>query len=213
VAGVRIVVIEPGQELGGGAGLPLRHRPVDLAGCLAVIAAGVGFNNAGINGEAFTPDQAGIHAGPHHSLEHLAQDVAVTEAAMAIDRERRVIGHLVVEIEATKPAVRKVKVDLLAQPPLRADAITVADDQHPDHELRIDRGPADVAVEGRQLVTKLSQYPRHDGIDPPQKVANRDTSFEVEQVKQLALIAGLSTHHGKTSAAGFLQRTESLFAD
>jgi len=36
------------------------------------------------------------------SLEHLAQNVAVTEAAVAIDRERRVIGYLVVEIEAAK---------------------------------------------------------------------------------------------------------------
>ena len=50
---------------------------------------------------------------------------------MAIDRERRVIGHLVVKIEATKPAVRKVKVDLFAQPPLGADAVAIADDQHP----------------------------------------------------------------------------------
>ena len=33
---------------------------------------------------------------------------------MPIDRERRVIGYWVVEIEATKPAVRKVKLDLLA---------------------------------------------------------------------------------------------------
>ena len=74
---------------------------------------------------------------------------------MAIDRERRVIGHLVVEIEATKPAVRKVKVDLLAQPPLGADAVAIADDQHPDHKLRIDRRPANVAVERRQPVAKL----------------------------------------------------------
>ena len=99
---------------------------------------------------------------------------------MAIDRERRVIGHLVVEIEATKPAVRKVKVDLLAQPPLGADAVAIADNQHPDHKLGIDRGPANVAVEGRQLVAKLSQYPGHHRIDPPQQVASRDAPFEVE---------------------------------
>jgi hypothetical protein len=28
-------------------------------------------------------------------------------------------------------------------------------------------------------------------------MARRNASFEVEQVKQLALVAGLSTHHGK----------------
>jgi hypothetical protein len=40
-------------------------------------------------------------------------------------------------------------------------------------------------------------YPAHHRIDPPQQVASRDAPFEVEQVKQLALNAGLSTHHGK----------------
>jgi hypothetical protein len=33
-------------------------------------------------------------------------------------RERRVIGYLVVEVEATKPAVRKANFNLLAQSPL-----------------------------------------------------------------------------------------------
>jgi hypothetical protein len=46
-----------------------------------------------------------------------------------------------------------------------------------------------------QLVPKISQYPRHDWIDPPQKVAHRNAPFEVEQVKQLALINHLATHH------------------
>jgi hypothetical protein len=75
---------------------------------------------------------ASIHARPHHSLECLAQDVAVTKATMAVDRERRVIRHLVVEIEAAKPLVRKVKFEFFAQPPLETDAVAIADDQHPD---------------------------------------------------------------------------------
>src|ERR1700722_12680962 len=68
-----------------------------------------GISCAGIDREPLALDQAGIHAGAHHSLKYLAQDVAVAEATMAIDRERRVIRHLVVEIEPTKPTVRKVK--------------------------------------------------------------------------------------------------------
>jgi hypothetical protein len=39
-----------------------------------------------------------------------------------------------------------------------------------------------------------------------------NASFEVEKVKQLALITSLLTHHGKTSAVESLQQTESLFA-
>jgi hypothetical protein len=36
---------------------------------------------------------------------------------LPIDRECRVIWHFVVEIEATKPAVGEMELDLLAQPP------------------------------------------------------------------------------------------------
>jgi hypothetical protein len=90
-----------------------------------------------------------------------------------------------------------VEFDLLAQSPLRADAVAIADDQHPDHKLRINRRSTNVTIESHQLVAKLNQYPRHHRIDPTQQVASRDASFEVEHVKQLALIAGLSTHHGK----------------
>jgi hypothetical protein len=34
--------------------------------------------------------------------------------------------------------------------------------EHPDHQLRIDRGPPDVAVERCQLLAKIDQYPRDD---------------------------------------------------
>ena len=107
------------------------------------------------------------------------------------------IRHLVVEIEAAKPPVRKVKFELFAQPPLEADAIAIADDQHSDHKLGINRRPANVAIEWRKLLANLNQYPCHDRIDPAQQMVRWDAPFEVEQVKQLALIARLSTHHGK----------------
>ena len=50
----------------------------------------------------------------------------------------------------------KVKFDLLAQLPLGADAVAIADDQH-RITLGIDRRSADVAVEGRRLVPELYQ--------------------------------------------------------
>ena len=90
------------------------------------------------------------------------------------------IGYRVVELEAAKPPVRKMKFDLLAQPPLGANAVAITDDQHPDYQLGINRRPANLAVEGRQLVAKLSQYPCHHRIDPPQQMVCRDAPFEVE---------------------------------
>jgi hypothetical protein len=44
---------------------------------------------------------------------------------------------------------------------------------------------------------ELTQYLRHDRINPTQKMASWDAPFQVKQVKQLALIASLSTHHDK----------------
>src|ERR1700688_4254695 len=107
------------------------------------------------------------------------------------------VRNLVLKIEAAEPAIGEVQLDLLAQPPFKANAVAVANDQHPDHQLGVDRWSADLAVERHQLLAKLTQYPRHHRIDPAQQIARRNAPFEVEQVKQLALIAALPTHHGK----------------
>jgi hypothetical protein len=90
-----------------------------------------------------------------------------------------------------------MQLDLLAKPPLEADAVTVAHDQHPDHKLGIDRRPANVAIKGHQPAAQVSQYSRYNRIDPAQQMACRNAPFEIEKVEQLALIATLSAHHGK----------------
>ena len=53
-------------------------------------------------------------------LEHMAQNIAVAKPAMAIDRESRMIGNLVIEIEPAEPPISQVQLNLLAQPPLEA---------------------------------------------------------------------------------------------
>jgi hypothetical protein len=55
-----------------------------------------------------------IHAGTDHRLEHLAQDVAIAKPAVAINRERRMIGNLVIELEAAEPTIIEMKFDLLS---------------------------------------------------------------------------------------------------
>ena len=70
-----------------------------------------------------------------------------------------------------EPAVGQVEVNLLAQPPLRADAEAVADDQHPDHQLRIDRRPADLAVERRQFLPQPVEV--DEPVDRAQQVLRR----------------------------------------
>ncbi len=57
------------------------------------------------------------------------------------------VRNLVVEIELAEPAISKMQRDFLTQPALMTNAIAVTDQEHPDHQLGIDRGPPDVAVE------------------------------------------------------------------
>src|SRR5262245_46521085 len=95
-----------------------------------MIAAAIGFHDTGIDREPFALDEPCIHARPHHRLEQLAENIAVTETTMAIDRECRVIGYLVLQTQPAKPTISEVQLDLLAQLPLRADPIAVTDDQH-----------------------------------------------------------------------------------
>ena len=70
------------------------------------------------------------------------------------------VGHVAIEAEPAEPAIGQVQMNLLAQPPLGADAEAVADDQHPDHQLGINRGPADLAVEGAQVLADARTGPR-----------------------------------------------------
>jgi hypothetical protein len=62
------------------------------------------------------------------------------------------IGYLVLDAELAKPSVGQIDLDLSAQMPLRADRKHVADNQHPDHQRRIDRGTARVRVVRRKLL-------------------------------------------------------------
>ena len=53
----------------------------------------IGPDQARIDGKAFAADQPFRHAARHRHLEQLAKQIAVTEAAMPVLREGRVIGN------------------------------------------------------------------------------------------------------------------------
>src|SRR5215216_1943903 len=103
------------------------------------------------------------------------------------------IGHLAVEAQTTKPAVRQVEVHLLAQPPLRADAKAVADDQHPDQQLRVDRRPPHLAVERSQFLPQPVEF--DEPVDRAQQVPFRHMPFERELVKKGVLPDAAFPHH------------------
>jgi len=60
------------------------------------------------------------------------------------------VGNLAVQPQVAKPPIGQVEVDLLAPAPFGPDAHAVAHDQHPHHQLRIDRGAAEATIEGLQ---------------------------------------------------------------
>jgi hypothetical protein len=160
---------------------------------MTIFAVGIGPDHACINSERFAADQPCRHARRDRRLEQLAKDVAVAEAPVPILREGRVIGHSPVKAEATEPAIRKVQMDLVTQPPFRTDAHHIAHDQHPQHQLRIDRGSACIAVKGLQPLANIAEF--NEPVNRPQHVVTRNMPLETEAVKQRFLRSGPLTHH------------------
>jgi hypothetical protein len=123
------LTLRPGNRLVAGEPLLLVHICCD---------------QARIDRERFAANKPSRDARRHHALEHPAQDIALTKARMPRTAEHRMIGNPVLDTELAKPSVGQIDLHLSANPSFRADRKHVADDQHSDHENRINRGPARV---------------------------------------------------------------------
>src|SRR4029077_1639577 len=112
-----------------------------------VLTMRVRTDQTGVDGKTLAADQSLRNATAHRRLEQFAPEVAIAEPAVAVLREGRMIRHIAFQPEPAEPAICEIEVDLLAQPPFRADAEAIAHQQHPDHQFGIDRGTAQFAVE------------------------------------------------------------------
>ncbi len=74
---------------------------------------------------------------------------------------------------------------LFAQSPLGTNAIAVADDQHAHHQLRVNRGTPDGAIEIRQVGTQITEIQAL--VDAAQEMLGRDVVFQIERVEQALL--------------------------
>ncbi len=117
----------------------------------------------------------------------------------------------VLETEPAEPAVGQVHRDILAQPPLRADRIAVADQQHPDHRLRINRRGARMAVVRRKFAAKPTQV--ENRLDPARRVLRRNHLVETKLVEQTVLPPQRLAHHGSNPVAEHLNDRESCQAN
>ena len=95
------------------------------------------------------------------------------------------IRDIAVEPEPAKPPVRQIEVDLFAEAPLGADAKAITDDQHPDHQLGIDRRATHRAVERRELTAQFRQLDK--AVNRPQQMIRRHMRIEREVVEQHTL--------------------------
>ena len=104
-----------------------------------------------------------------------------------------------------------MQLNFLGEPALGADAAAVADDEHTDHELGIDRGASDVAVVGLQFLVQVGQCRRHKHVDPSQQIILRNAIIEAELVEQLALVPLLPAHLRPVLHRRSPQQTKSPF--
>src|SRR5436190_20706953 len=88
-----------------------------------------------------------------------------------------------------------MQLDFLGQLAFRAQAIAVPNDEHPDHQIGINRRSANLAVIRLQLPANTAEQRSHKYIDAPEQVILRDTVFKPKRIKQACLIAHLPTHH------------------
>ena len=161
-----------------------------------VLLVGVGADEAGVHGETLAAHQALGDAAFDDPLEQATEQIAVTEAPVTVLRERGMIRDRVGQVEPAEPAIRQVEMHLVAQPPLRPDAHHVADQQHADHQLGIDRGTADRAGMRRQLLAEAGEV--DEPVDPPQKAIRRHVILDRELVEKRALRHLPRSHHRRS---------------
>jgi hypothetical protein len=83
--------------------------------------------------------------------------------------------------------------NLFAQPALGANAEAVADNEHAQDQLRVNRGPPRVAVEGGELLPQLAQI--EAPINAAQQMIGRKMRLKIERIEELILRTCLLSHH------------------
>jgi hypothetical protein len=107
----------------------------------SILLVGVGHNQTGIHCKALSANQTGRVHEPTTRSKTLRK-MPLVEPIIARTRERRMVRYLILDLQPAKLAIGKVHSHIPAQRTLRADRKHLADNEHPDHQHRIDRGTA-----------------------------------------------------------------------
>ena len=125
-------------------------------------------------------------------FEDRAQNIALAETSVAVDREARMVGNPVLQTQPAEPAVDQIRLHLLAQAPLRTDRSAVAGQKHPHHQLGTDRRAARMAVVGLQLAAQPAQV--QNRVDLAQEMIARNHLIEIELIEKAVLPTTTPAH-------------------
>ena len=87
----------------------------------------------------------------------MPENTALAKPAVPVLGECGVIRDGIFQAQPAEPAVGQIQMDFFAKPALGADAEAVTDDQHPDHQLRINGWPASVAVVFGEVLVEIAK--------------------------------------------------------
>ena len=162
-----------------------------LAGSLLFALGGCASQGADSSPEVFTAsDEPEGRTTINDHLEHPAQDVAVRKATVTVLGKGRPVRHAALKPKAAKPAIDQIEMNLINQPPLRSDALEIA-----DHQLRIDQWPASVAVKCLELMADRAEV--QQPVNPAQKMTGGDVILDTEPANPCILNL-LPAHHARS---------------
>src|ERR1700685_3589405 len=101
------------------------------------------------------------------------------------------------DAEPAEPAIGKVQLHFTTEQSLRTDRKDISNNQHPDHQFRIDRRAAHQRIMRCKLTAKPGQI--ESRIDPPHQVIFGHRVVKTKLVEQLTLVTLQTAHHGSTS--------------
>jgi hypothetical protein len=111
----------------------------------------------------------------------MAKDVALTKASVSVLGKGRVVRNPPIQAEPTKPAIRQIEMNFLAQSALGSNAHAIADDQHADHQFRVNRRATGAAVE--RLQRPPDDVKDEMPVDLAQQVIGGDMLIEAEIIE------------------------------
>jgi hypothetical protein len=111
----------------------------------------------------------------------LAAPPALAKALVAVTRKHRMIRDRMLNTELAEPPIGEVHLNFTADQPFRTDRKDISHDEHPDHQLRINRR----ATHGRIMRCKFAAKPGQieSGIDLPHQVIFRNRVVEFKLLK------------------------------